>query len=186
MSAQLERHLFTVEDYYRMASAGILLEDDRVELIEGEIIDTSPIGSPHAGCVMCLINLFARLLGDKAIISSQNPVRLSDLSEPQPDIALLEPRADFYRNIHPTARDVLLLIEVSDTTLDYDRKTKLPLYARSGIAEYWIIDLNAEAIEIYTKPANGTYTETQIVKRGENLVLHQAGDLTINADDILG
>lgn len=186
MSAQLERHLFTVEDYYRMASAGILQPHDRVELIEGEIINMSPIGSPHAGCVMCLMNLFVRLLGDKANINSQNPVRLSDLSEPQPDVAVLKPRADFYRNAHPTPGDVLLLVEVSDTTLDYDRKTKLPLYANSGIAEYWIIDLNAEAIEIYTEPANGTYMQTQIVKRGENLVLHAAGDITINANDILG
>ena len=186
MSAQLERHLFTVEDYYRMASAGILLEDDRVELIEGEIIDMSPIGSPHAACVMRLVELFGRLLGDKAIVSSQNPVRLSDLSEPQPDVALLVRRDDFYASAHPTARDVMLLIEVSDTTLDYDRKTKLPLYASSGIAEYWIVDLNAEAIEIYTKPTNGTYTETQIVKRGENLVLHAAGDLAVAANDILG
>lgn len=186
MSAQLERHLFTVEDYYRMASAGILLEDDRVELIEGEIIDMSPIGSHHGGAVKSLIRFLTKHLGDRFIIAVQDPVRLSDLSEPQPDIAVLEPRADFYRSAHPTARDVLLLIEVSDTTLDYDRKTKLPLYAQSQIKEVWIVDLNHEAIEIYTEPANATYTGTQIVKRGENLVLRMAEDLTVAADDILG
>jgi Uma2 family endonuclease len=133
MSVQIDRRVFSVDDYYRMVEVGLLKEDERVELIEGEVIRMSPIGSRHAACVARLTKLFSRLAGDGAIVWVQNPVRLNDFSEPQPDVALLKPRADFYAGAHPAAADVLLIVEVSDTTIGYDRQVKVPLYARGGM-----------------------------------------------------
>src|SRR5438309_8182250 len=125
MSVQYQKHYFNVDEYYRMAEAGLLSEDDRVELIEGEIIEMSPIGSTHGGTVKRSSTFLNRKLGDAVIVSVQDPVRLNGFSEPQPDIALLKPRKDFYSNSHPTPEDVLLVIEVADTSLQYDRAVKL-------------------------------------------------------------
>jgi Uma2 family endonuclease len=132
------RHLINVEQYYRMAEAGVLAPDARVELIEGEIIELAPIGSGHAGIVNFLQRKFDRTIGEHAVATVQQPLRLGDRSEPQPDLMLLRPRDDFYRNSHPTAADVLLLIEVSDSTLRFDRGEKAALYARHGVCEVWI------------------------------------------------
>src|ERR1041384_8418450 len=121
MSVQIQKHYFSVDDYYRMAEAGVFSEDARVELIEGEVIEMSPIGNRHAGCVIRLNALLNRKVGTSAFVSVQNPVRLSDFSEPQPDIALLKPRDGFYSQSHPTAADVLLVIELAETSVDYDR-----------------------------------------------------------------
>src|SRR5216684_564312 len=133
MSAQLEKRHFNVTEYYQMAKAGVLKPDDRVELIEGEIVKMSPIGSPHAACVCRLYESLPNVVKGRALVWVQNPVRLNDFSEPVPDIALLKPRKDYYAARHPTPADVLLIIEVADSTLLTDRNIKIPLYARSGI-----------------------------------------------------
>src|SRR5436309_1828637 len=145
MAAKPTRRLFTVDEYYRMAKAGILNEDDRVELIEGEIIQLPPIGGPHGSIVIRLNWLFSDRLRGRAVISPQNPFRISARSEPLPDFQLLRPRADFYRR-HPEPPDVLLVVEVSDTTLAYDQRVKIPLYARSGVPEVWIVDIRADLV----------------------------------------
>jgi Uma2 family endonuclease len=151
------RHTFTVRDYYRMAEAGILPADARVELIEGEIIDMPPIGSRHAGTVTHLSTILQNALDNGAIVQVQSPVRLSEYSEPVPDIALLRPRADFYKSAHPSPRDVLLIIEVADTTRRYDQTIKAPLYARHGIFEYWIVDIGQRQLERYREPHDLAY-----------------------------
>jgi len=126
MAAPLVRHRFTVEEYHRMGQAGILSEDDRVELIEGEIVEMAPVGSRHAACVKRLNALLSRRAGGRALVSVQDPIRLGEHSEPQPDLALLKPREDFYAAAHPGPEDVLLVIEVAETSLEYDREVKLP------------------------------------------------------------
>lgn len=141
MSVQLLRRKFTLEQYHKMAESGILTEDDRVELIRGEIVEMSPIGRRHAACVRRLVTLFSEKLRLRAIVDTQNPVELSDRSEPQPDVALLQPRPDFYEAGHPKAKDIFLLVEVADTTAETDRDVKIPLYAEDGISEVWLVDI---------------------------------------------
>ena len=153
------KHRLSVDDYYRMADAGVLAQDARVELIEGEIIDMAPIGSRHAAVVNRLNRLLGAAVGDAAFLTVQSPVRLSKLSEPQPDLMLVRPRPDDYSGSHPTARDVLLLIEVSDTTVRYDREIKMPLYASYGVREYWLVDLDQQDLTCYRAPHNGGYLE---------------------------
>jgi Uma2 family endonuclease len=153
------RHRITVDEYYRMAEVGLLAPDARVELIEGEIIDMPPIGSRHAGAMNLLNELLRRAVGGRAIVGCQNPLRLDECSEPQPDFALLVPRQDFYSARHPTASDTLLVIEVSETTLRYDRQKKMPLYARHGIPELWIVDVEGKRMEVFRDPAGATYGE---------------------------
>jgi Uma2 family endonuclease len=186
MSVQIAKRYFNVSEYYRMAEAGILTADDRVELIEGEIVQMSPIGSLHAACVRRLNQLLQRLLGHAAVISVQDPVRLSDFSEPEPDVALLKPRADFYAHQHPTPDDVLLIIEVADTTVLYDRNVKVPLYARAGIPEVWLVDLQQDLIELYARPAGGSYQVQRQVRRGERLTAETIPQPTLDVDAVLG
>ena len=169
ISTEVRPHRFTVDEYHKMGESGIFYEDDRVELIEGEIIDMAPIGSPHASTVARLVSLFSAALAEKVVIFPQNPVRLGKRSEPQPDIALLRPRSDFYQGAHPTPKDVLLLIEVSDTTLRYDRDRKIPLYARHRIPEVWLIDLQGERVEIYRQPSPEGYRQILRPARSEKL-----------------
>lgn len=156
-SALVQRHRLSVSDFRRMAEAGILGEDDRVELIEGELIDVAPIDSRHAGTLARLAHLFVLRAGEDCLLFPQNPVALSDICEPQPDIALLKPRDDDYRRSLPCAADVLLLVDVGDSSLDYDRDVKLPLYARHGIPEVWLVDARNEVLEVYREPAAGNY-----------------------------
>ncbi len=152
------RHRLNVDSYYKMAEAGILTDRDRVELIGGEVIDLNAIGSPHAAVTNRLVRFFAQTMVDgSALISVQNPLRLDAYNEPEPDFLLLRPRADDYRASHPGAADVLLLVEVSDSSLGYDRGIKLPLYARFGVNEVWIVDLVGAAIEAYRQPNEGAY-----------------------------
>jgi Uma2 family endonuclease len=142
-----------------MAEAGILGPDDRVELIDGEIIDLAPIGSPHAGSVNILVEAFAAMAAaGRLVLSVQNPLCLDAFNEPQPDLMLLRPREDRYRQSHPTAADVLLLVEVAESSLAYDRGTKLPLYARHGIPEVWIVDLAGRAVEVHAAPRDERFT----------------------------
>ena len=144
-----------------MGETGILGPDLRTELIDGEIIEMPPIGHPHAGTVNLLVKLLTSAVADRAIVAPQNPVRLNDHTEPLPDIALLKPRADYYRNGHPGPDDVLLLIEVADSSLAYDRDVKLPRYAGAGIAEVWLVDLVGGRLWVYRQPAEGHYTEVE-------------------------
>jgi Uma2 family endonuclease len=168
MAVELTRRLFTVHDYYRMAEAGILSADDRVELIEGEIIQMPPIGSLHASVVDRLLALtYAELQPRQVHVRVQNPVRLDDRSEPVPDLALLRPRTDRYRSAHPTPRDVLLLIEVSDTSLAYDRDIKVPLYASAGVPEVWVANVSAQLVEIHHDPGEGEYRSRTEARAGD-------------------
>jgi Uma2 family endonuclease len=146
------KHRLKVADYHKMGEAGIFDEDARVELIDGELFDMPPIGSGHSGVVRILIHIFSRAVGVLALVDVQNPVVLGDDSEPQPDIALLKPRDDFYTKSHPTPEDVLLLIEVADSSTYYDRSIKVPLYARYRIPEVWLIDLPHKRLEVYRSP----------------------------------
>lgn len=161
----VRRHRLTVNDYQRMGEAGIFPENTRVELIEGEIIDMAPIGSLHAGTVKRLIRVLDRAVGDAAIVSAQDPVVLGDYSEPQPDVALLRPREDFYASSHPQPEDILLIVEVSDTTLRYDREVKVPLYARHNVPEVWLINLEDQQLELFHSPGAEGYREIRILKQ---------------------
>jgi Uma2 family endonuclease len=151
------RHSLTVEDYYRMAEVGILGPDDRVELIDGEIIDMPPIGELHAGTVTQLRYLLQRAVGDRAIVFEQNPAILGQYSAPQPDLALLEPRADFYKSGLPRPADILLIVEVADSSLRYDRDVKAGLYARHAIPEFWLIDVRGKRLTRYRDAASSVY-----------------------------
>lgn len=162
-----QRRRFDVDDYYRMAEAGILGPKDRVELIEGEIVEMAPVGSEHAGTTDLLTSVFARAVTDQQILMRiQGPLRLDSANEPQPDLMLLRPRADFYRASHPTAADVLLLVEVADSSLAYDRGPKLDLYARYGVPEVWIVDLVNRVVEVCRQPRPEGYAERQRLSEG--------------------
>jgi Uma2 family endonuclease len=176
----LPRHRITVDEYYRMAEVGLLAPDARVELIEGEIIDMPPIGSSHGGVVNRLNRLLVQAIGDRAIVSVQNPVRLSRSSEPQPDLAVLRPRADFYEAAHPNPPDTLLIIEVSQTTFRYDRQIKVPLYARNGVPEVWLIELPAGRIHFFRSPADGQYAETASIDEPGVTAIASLPDVTID------
>jgi Uma2 family endonuclease len=181
---QLTRWRFTVHDYHRMGEAGILHEDDRVELIEGELVEMTAIGTRHFSCVNQLNRLLVMHVGDEAIVSVQNPVRLNEYTEPQSDLAVIRPRD--YRESLPKPEDVLLLIEVSDTTLAYDRGVKLPLYARAGIREVWIVDLPGETIERHTDPSEEGYRRADRLRRGHTLESISLPGLTPSVDELLG
>lgn len=169
MAVYSARRSFTVTEYLRMAEAGILHEDDRIELIEGEIIEMSPVGSRHVACVNRLTTWLNVQLGTRAIVSAQNPVHLSVFSEPEPDVAVFKPRSNFYADVLPTAADTLLTIEVGDSSLEYDRRDKLPLYAQSGIPEVWIVNLRDDSVSRYTQPSGGKYQKSRRFRRGETV-----------------
>ncbi len=157
----IKRRQITVDEYYRMGEVGLIAPDERVELIEGEIIDMAPIGSDHAGLVNRLTRLLAKAVMDKAILSVQNPVRLNNRSEPEPDFAILKFRADDYRKQHPTPADTLLIIEVSNISERFDREIKLPLYSNHGIPEIWIISIEHKTLSIYHSPSGDRYQHEQ-------------------------
>lgn len=186
MSVQVTRRLFTVAEYNRMGEVGILTEDVRVELIEGQIVDTSLTGRRHAACVDRLTELLSERLRRRAIVRVQSPIVLNDYTEPQPDVALLRRREDFYERSLPVPDDVLLIIEVADTTLEYDRQIKVPLYARAGISEVWTINLSDGQVEVYTQPAEGAYRNVRRYGRGEAINSTDAAGLTLSVDEILG
>jgi Uma2 family endonuclease len=181
---EITRRRFTVHDYHRMGEAGILHEDDRVELIEGQIVEMAAIGTRHFTCVNGLTRLLVRGVGDAAIVSVQNPVRLDEHTEPQPDLTVLRVRD--YRESLPMPEDVLLLIEVSDTTLAYDRGVKLPLYARAGIREVWIADLVGEVIERHTDPSEDGYRHTERARQGGKIEPAALPELALRVDAVLG
>ena len=162
-------HLISVMDYQKMAEAGIISFDARVELIAGEIIDMAPIGSKHVSYVNRLTRELVRAVNNAALVSVQKPVILGDLSEPEPDFAILKPKANDYENSLPRAEDVLLLIEIADTTINYDRQIKAPLYARFSIAEYWLLNIHDQSITVYQNPVQGQYTIVKIKKMPTNI-----------------
>ncbi|MBI2371725.1 MAG: Uma2 family endonuclease [Deltaproteobacteria bacterium] len=186
MAVQLPRRRLTVEDFHRMAQAGILTEDDRVELLDGELIEMTPIGSRHAGCVNRLNRAFAQRVGDRALVSVQNPIRIAEHSEPQPDMALLRPRADFYAQGHPEPQDVLLVVEVAETSLEVDREVKVPLYGKAGIPEVWLVDLAEGCVEVYRTPTPHGYAERQRMRPGQQLSTQEIPSLVLTVDEILG
>ncbi len=183
----LTRHKLDVDDYYRMADAGIIGEDDRVELIDGELIDMAPIGQGHAATVGCLNRALVLAFTDRAIVWPQNPIRIDRLNEPQPDFALLRPRADFYRTgVPPGPADVVLLIEVADSSLRYDRGVKLPIYARAGIAEVWLIDLKRRVLDAYRRPGTDGYGEMSTHSPGDTITPGLAPDVQIVLEQVFG
>lgn len=159
----IRRHRFTVKDYYRMSEDGILAPDARVELIDGEVIEMPPIGAPHASVVTDLQNLLIAAVGDAAIVRVQNPVRLGRHSEPQPDLAVVTPPASKYRTRHPGPADILLLVEVAESSLRLDHDLKLGVYARSGVPEVWLLDLKGRAFRRYRTPGPGGYLVSEVL-----------------------
>jgi Uma2 family endonuclease len=166
------RRLLTVDEYHRMGEAGILTDEDRVELIEGELVAMAPIGSEHVAAINALTHLLVLAVGDRGIVSVQNPVRLTRRSELQPDFAVLRPRDD-YRTTLPRPEDTMLAVEVANTSLDYDRTVKLALYARSGIPEVWIVNLTAATVEVYQSPVADSYTSIARVGRSDALTIKE-------------
>ncbi len=186
VAARVPRRRFTIDEYHRMGETGVLSEDERVELLDGEIVEMSPIGSSHAACVDRLNALFARRLAGRAIVRVQSPIVLNRHSEPQPDLCLLAPRADYYSTKHPRPRDVLLALEVMDARRGYDRTLKLPLYARTELREVWLVDLRGEALEVYTRPALRGYRQHHRLVRGRVVSPLAFPRLRVRVADILG
>ena len=176
---------FSVNEYHRLGEIGVLTEDDRVELLEGEIVEMTPIGSYHAACVSRLNRMLTLQLGQTAIVSVQNPIRLNDQSEPQPDITLLKPRPDFYKGGHPQPDDILLVIEVADSSVNLDRGTKLPLYAKAGISEVWIVDLTGLTVETYWQPSAQGYESISQLNDSEHVTSESFPALNISVKEIL-
>jgi Uma2 family endonuclease len=183
-ASNIRPHRFTVADYHRMAEVGILGEDSRVELIRGQIVDMAPIGAPHLGMVNRLTRLLITTLAGRAVVSVQNPVRFDDGSEPEPDLAVLKFRADDYGTAIPGPEEVLLLIEVSDSTLRDERDIKVPLYAESGICECWLVDITGCAVEVYRQPQGGRYGEMHRVGAGGTLDIAAVPGVTLAASDL--
>ena len=179
------QHRFNVKDYYRMAETGVLRPDARVELLDGRIIDMSPIGPFHGGLVKRLSRIFNLKAKGRWIVSTQDPVRLDDHSEPEPDVMLLKPAADDYTGRHPQPDDVFLLIEVSDTTLEFDLGEKLPAYGRAGIAEVWIVNLNDATIEVYREPNFTGFGSKSVLRAGDLAKPLAFPDVTIDVDELL-
>ncbi len=187
MAVTLTRRRFTTDEYHRMGEAGILGEDDRVELIEGEIVEMTAIGSKHAGTVARIQYVFSTRLGDRAVVWTQNPLLLvAQNSEPEPDVMLLAPRTDFYASRLPEPPDVLLLVEVADSSLLYDRRTKIPLYARAGVRECWLVDLEARRIEVHRDSTSTGYRDLRSPDRDERFSPLAFPDVPLTLADLLG
>lgn len=181
----IRRHRITVDQYHSMGEAGIFSPDARVELIEGEIVDMAAIGTKHWAAVNRLNQLLVQAVGDHAIVSTQSSVRLDNWSEPEPDVALYKPRDDYYASRHPTGIDALLVIEVSDTTLDYDMRVKAPLYARHGVSNYWIFDLNARVLRVFRAPGGDAYHDVTSIERPGVVSLPGLSGVTIDLTGVL-
>ncbi|MFN7947294.1 MAG: Uma2 family endonuclease [Blastocatellia bacterium] len=186
MTLALERKLFTTAEYHRLIEAGVLHEDDRIELLNGELIKMAAIGPRHAMCVNTLAALLITRLKKSAQVSIQNPVQIGNYSEPEPDIVVVRPRADRYADGHPTTDDILIVIEVADSSVESDRNFKLPAYASAGIAEAWLVDLGNDRVEVYTGPDQGFYREIRLVSRHQRVTSKVIPTLSLKSDDILG
>ncbi|MFM9264247.1 Uma2 family endonuclease [Tychonema sp. BBK16] len=186
MSVQMQRRLFTVQEYHLMSEAGVFANNERVELIEGEIIQMAAIGKRHAARVDRLARLFSQISESLVIFRVQNPICLNNKSEPQPDIALVQPRADFYEESLPNSQDILLLVEVADSTVNYDRDVKVPNYSRSGIQEVWLVDLVENCLEVYRQPGPNGYSLMLKFWRGQQVVPLAFPEFQVSVDFILG
>jgi Uma2 family endonuclease len=181
----VRKHLTDIHEWQKLGDANIFPPESRLELIDGEILEMAPIGCNHSGHLNRINKLFTVLTADCADTSVQNPLQLGDLSEPEPDFMLLKPSADFYCSRHPNADDVLLLIEVADSSLSFDQNQKLRLYARHNIPEYWLLNLKDSCIEVYRQPHEDVYGEKTTLRVGDTITLSQLNQLTINIADIL-
>ena len=179
------KQLVSVDEYDRMIATGQLAENDRVELIRGEIVEKMPIGPSHSSVVKWFVKNLGPLLGDAAILGAQDPVRLDD-SEPEPDVSIVRPRNDMYRSGHPRPNDILLLVEVSDSSLEFDRDIKGPTYADAGILEYWIVNLVDDCIEVHRDPREGGYRDVRTVIRGDTVSMLAFPAIEMKVDEILG
>jgi Uma2 family endonuclease len=167
MATESTKKLFTVHDYHRMGEAGVLSEDDRVELIRGEILAMSPIGPRHNAAVLRANNNLVKIVARRALVGVQSSVRLDEYDEPQPDIVLLRPKDDFYASRHAGPSDIILIIEMADSSLEYDRTVKASLYAETGVPEYWIANLQNESLIVYSALRDKTYSTMRELHRGE-------------------
>jgi Uma2 family endonuclease len=181
----LTHHRFTVDDYHKMVDAGILTEDHRVELLDGEIIEITPISPRHVACVIRLGDMLTRRGGDPVLVSTQNPVILSDLSLPEPDVVVIRRPDDVSGAWMPRHTDTLLVVEVAETSLHRDRTKKLPLYAQAGIPEVWIVNLPAERIEVYRDPTESGYATSTIVGHDGTLSPHKVPEISLRTDEVL-
>lgn len=179
------KHLTNLDEWHRLGEANIFPPESRLELINGEILEMAPIGFNHAGHLKRINKLFTKFVPDNVITSVQDPLQLGDLSEPEPDFMLLKPNDDCYSSRHPTANDVLLLIEVADSSLTFDQNQKLRLYALHGIPEYWLLNLNDSCLEVYRKPNGEVYAEKTTLRAGDTLTLSQLDEINIRMVDIL-
>ena len=187
MAVALKRRRFTVDEYHRMAEAGILTGDDRVELLDGEIVEKMTINPAHGGTTDRLTAVFTSRLGERAIVRVQGPIVLAARnSEPEPDVTLLRPRSDYYTRAHPEPPDVLLVVEVMDSSEARDQRAKLPIYAAADIREVWLIALKTGQVEILRAPRAGRYTERRVAGHGEPLTIEAFPDVPLTVDDILG
>lgn len=184
--ASLPHRKFTVDEYHNFIESGVFAPEERLELWEGEFIEMSPIGKRHAGCVAGLTAYLNHLFFQKLVVWTQNPIVLNNFSEPEPDVCLLKQRNDFYRTVNATAQDVLLTIEVADSTVKYDRDIKFPKYAENGIPEAWLIDLENDRIEIHSQPTKNGYKLVKILHRGDIAESTVFEEIKIAVDDILG
>ena len=185
MDAQVLKRRFSVDEFHQMAEAGIFGDGDRVELLAGEVVEMTPIGSRHAACVRRLIARLSLAVGQKAIVDVQNPLYLGEHSEPQPDLTLLQPRPDYYQGSHPGPGDVLLVIEVADTSAEYDREVKVPLYARAGVPEVWVLDLGPGVADVYRQPALEGYREHRRLGTADTLTAAQIPALQIAVSGVI-
>jgi Uma2 family endonuclease len=186
MPVEVLKHRFTVDEFHRLGEARVLSEDDRVELIDGEIVHMTPIGPRHASCVRRFIALLSPLAAGRAIVDAQDPLQLGTHDEPQPDVVLLTLRPDFYRDAHPGPADSLLVIEVADASIAYDRTVKLQRYAVAGVSEVWIVNLSDDLIEVYRRAVSGAYQERLAVQRGQWLAVPGLAPSSLAVSDILG
>lgn len=185
MPGDIAKRRFTADEYQRMGRAGILSADDRVELIDGEIIEMTPVGTVHTSAVMRATHAVMLAVGTRAGVRAQAPIRLGDFSEPEPDLAVVRWRDDFYETAHPGSDDILLVIEMADSSLRYDRQVKAPLYARHGIVEYWLVDLTGRSITCFKSPDGDTYGKVSVHGPGETLSPVRLPDVRIDTNDLL-
>ena len=186
MVASRENYRFTAEEYHRIGEVGIFPPDARTELVDGLVRRMPPIHPPHASIVKRLNSLLAVQLKGIAVVGVQDPIQLDDYNEPQPDVTVLRFRNDYYASQHPTPADVLLTIEVADTSLSYDRDEKLPLYGRTGILESWLVDVQAGTVTVFTKPHAGGYGQQRMLSRGQEVVSESVENLRLQVDEVLG
>lgn len=184
-AVQIKRHRITVEQYHRMGEAGVFAPDVRIELIEGQVVEVAPLGSRQYAAISRLSRLLIQAIGDRALVSPQMAIRLDRMSELEPDLAIYKPRDDFYATALPTGADALLVVEIADTTLDYDVRVKGPLYARHGVPEYWIFDLPARALRVFRQPRGDEYTKVTAMETPDVVTLPGLQGLRVDLAGVL-